>query len=304
MHKPLVVIIGPTCVGKTKTSIYLAERLNGEIISADSRTFYKGMDIGTAKPSIEEMQRVPHHLVDIVSPDNQLNLVVFQQLARSTIAEIYSRDHIPFLVGGTGQYIRSVTKNWSPPTAAPDHHLRQVLEDISAVKGNEYLYQVLKFLDPEAAAIIDLRNVRRTIRAIEVIFKTGKLFSLQRQANTSQYDLITIGLTRSRIELYSRIDQRIEDMFSKGFVQEVRILLNSGLSPYLPAFSAIGYPECIAVVSGRITEEEAIKEIKRKTRIFVRRQANWFKPTDPTIEWFDISKRSGFEIEDFIRSSL
>lgn len=304
MKIPLVVIVGPTCVGKTETSISLAEKLNGEIISADSRTFYKGLDIGTAKPLFEQLQRVPHHLIDIVSPEEHLSLADFQKLARSKIDEIIAKDKIPFLVGGTGQYIRAVINNWSPPTIPPDIRLRYLLENIADEKGFEYLYKVLKFLDPAAAEIIDQRNVRRTIRAIEVIFKTGRRFSLQRQAKTSPYQLIIVGLTRPRSDLYSRIDQRIEDMFSNGFINEVKRLLASGLSPDLPAFSAIGYSECIAIVSGRITEEEAIIAIKRKTRIFVRRQANWFKPTDPTIHWFDISKRSVSEIEDFIRSTL
>ena len=304
MKIPLVVIVGPTCVGKTETSIYLAERLNGEIISADSRTYYKGLDIGTAKPLYEDLQRVPHHLIDVVTPEVQLNLAIFQELAKSKINEIFSRDKIPFLVGGTGQYIRAITNNWSPPTTTPDYRLRHFLEESANEKGSEYMYKILQFLDPTAAEIIDQRNVRRTIRAIEVIFKTGQRFSSQRQANTSIFDLIIVGLTRPRSELYSRIDQRIEDMFCRGFIQEVRNLLASGLSPDLPAFTAIGYPECIAVVSGRITEIDAIKEIKKKTRIFVRRQANWFKPTDPAIHWFDISKRSVSEVEDFIRSSL
>jgi tRNA dimethylallyltransferase len=304
MKHPLIVIVGPTCVGKTEVSVYLAEKYSGEIVSADSRTFYKGMDIGTAKPTEEEQQRIPHHLVDVVNPDHQLNLAVFQQKAKITIQEIYARNQIPFLVGGTGQYIRAVTKNWLPPSISPDPRLRHLLEKIADTKGKEFLYQSLIILDPEAAMLIDYRNLRRTIRALEVIFSTGVKFSSQRSSGTSSYDLIMIGLTRSRTELYTRIDRRIDDMFAKGFVEEVRLLLESGFSPSLPSFSAIGYTECINIISGKITEQEAVEQIKRKTRIYVRRQSNWFKPTDPDIHWFNISAQPLSEIEDFLRLAL
>jgi tRNA dimethylallyltransferase len=304
MNHPLVVIVGPTCVGKTEVSIYLAEKFAGEIVSADSRTFYKGMDVGTAKPTKEELRRIPHHLVDVVNPDQQLNLAVFQQKAKTIIQEIHSRNHIPFLVGGTGQYIRAVTKNWLPPSISPDPRMRLILENIADEKGKEFLYQSLIILDPDAAKLIDFRNLRRTIRALEVIFSTGLKFSSQRSSGTSSYDLVIIGLTRPRPALYTRIDRRIDDMFAKGFVEEVRSLLKSGFSPSLPSFSAIGYSECINLITGMITEQEAIDQIKRKTRIYVRRQSNWFKQTDPDIHWFDLSHQSLSEVENFLRFAI
>jgi tRNA dimethylallyltransferase len=304
MDNPLVVIVGPTCVGKTEVSIHLAEKLNGEIVSADSRTFYRGMDIGTAKPTKEEQQRVPHHLVDVTSPDQTWNLAVFQQNAQAIIREIHLRNHLPFLVGGTGQYIRSVANNWSPPSISPDPGLRNALGILADEKGKEFLYKALILLDPEAAKIIDPRNVRRTIRALEVIYSSGMHFSSQRKKGVSPYRLITIGLTRPRVELYERIDRRIDGMFANGFVSEVKSLLDSGFSPDLPSLSAIGYRECANVVVGNITEEQAIEEMKRKTRIFVRRQSNWFKPTDPDIQWFNISEQPFSEIENYLRLYL
>ena len=192
--KHLILIIGPTAAGKTELSIQLAEKLNGEIISADSRLFYRGMDIGTAKPSVKEMSRVPHHLIDIVNPDQTLSLAVFQQKAEDLIQAIQAKGALPFLVGGTGQYIRAVTQGWSPPEVTPDEKLRNELEKMREEKGKEWLYEKLKTLDPEAAEKIDLRNVRRTIRALEVIFTTGRKFSEQRLQGDSPYQLITIGL--------------------------------------------------------------------------------------------------------------
>lgn len=302
--KPLVAIVGPTCVGKTETSIYLAEKFKGEIISADSRTFYIGMDIGTAKPSKEELARVPHHLINIAFPDNTLNLAIFQNNAKAAIAEVYSRNHIPFLVGGTGQYIRAVVYNWSPPSISPNPILREILEKLAENQGNDFLQNALQLLDPEAAKNIDPRNIRRTIRALEVIFISGRQFSIQRRENTPWYRLITIGLIRSREDLYKRIDMRIEKMFTEGFVDEVRILLEQGYSSELPSMSAIGYRECARVISGELSEKQAIEEIKRKTRIFVRRQANWFKPSDQNIHWFNISENNFSAIENYVEGFL
>ncbi len=302
---PLILIVGPTAVGKTELAIQLAEQLNGEIISADSRLFYRGMDIGTAKPSPEDMARVPHHLIDIVNPDETLSLAVFQQKARETIAEIHTRNHLPFLVGGTGQYIRAVTEGWMPPEVTPNARMRDELERMKEEKGVEWLHDRLKSLDPESAEKIDARNYRRTIRALEVIFSTGRKFSGQRGQGDSPYHLITIGLIRLRAELYQRVDERIDLMFANGFIDEVKGLLNKGYSPTLPGMSAIGYRECVRVIKGELTTEQAKAEMKRITRVFVRRQANWFKESDPQIRWFNPNeKNAGVEIEAFIRNSL
>lgn len=301
---PLILIVGPTAVGKTELAIQLAERLNGEIVSADSRLFYRGMDIGTAKPSAEEMSRVPHHLIDIADPDEILSLAVFQKKASEIIADIHARESLPFLVGGTGQYVRAVTQGWSPPEVQPDERLRAELEKMKEERGAHWLYDKLKSLDPDAAEKIDARNYRRTIRALEVIMTTGRKFSEQRGQGESPYHLITVGLMRPRSELYERVDQRIELMFANGFLEEVKRLLAKGYSPSLPTMSAIGYRECIRVIHGELSEEQAKAEIRRATRVFVRRQANWFKESDPNIKWFRVSEETGNEIEAYIKRSL
>ncbi len=180
LRPPLILIVGPTAVGKTEIAIQLAGKMDGEIVSADSRLFYRGMDIGTAKPTREEQARVPHHLIDIADPDETWSLAQFQKAAREAIADIHSRGKLPFLVGGTGQYMRAVTEGWLPPEVKPDERLRSVLEKLKRERGEEWLYEKLRFLDPEAADRIDPRNVRRTIRALEVIFTTGRKFSAQR----------------------------------------------------------------------------------------------------------------------------
>jgi tRNA dimethylallyltransferase len=304
-HKlPLILIVGPTAVGKTELAIQLAERFNGEIVSADSRLFYRGMDIGTAKPTREEQMRVPHHLVDIADPDEILSLAVFQQKVRDVIADIHIRNKIPFLVGGTGQYIRAVTEGWNPPEVEPDVRLRNELERIKDKNDIYWLYERLKYLDPLAAERIDPRNYRRTIRALEVIMTTGRRFSEQRGQSESPYHLITIGLTRPRPELYERVDQRIDAMFANGFLEEVKTLLAKGYSPSLPTMSAIGYRECIRVVKGELSEEQARAEIRRATRIFVRRQANWFKESDPNIKWFKVGEGVVETIESYLRSVI
>jgi tRNA dimethylallyltransferase len=299
---PLILIVGATAVGKTELAIKLAETFNGEILSADSRLFYKGMDVGTAKPSKEELSRVPHHLIDIVNPDETLSLAVFQKKATEIIEDIYKRNKLPFLVGGTGQYVRAVTEGWTPPEVTPNDDLRNVLEKMKEERGKEWLYAKLKTLDSEAAEKIDLRNYRRTIRALEVIFTTGRKFSEQRSKGESPYHLISIGLTRPREELYKRVDERIESMFTNGFIDEVKGLLDKGYSPTLPSMSAIGYRECVSVVQGHMSIEQAKVEMRRTTRIFVRRQSNWFKESDESIRWFHPNQEK--EIESYIQSML
>ena len=297
----LILVVGPTAVGKTEIAIQLAERLNGEIVSADSRLFYRGMDIGTAKPSREEQARVPHHLIDIANPDEVLSLAVFQQKATEAIAEIHARNKLPFLVGGTGQYIRAVTQGWSPPEVKPNEQLRNELEREKEENGIYWLHDKLKTLDPAAAEKIDPRNFRRTIRAVEVIMTTGKKFSEQRGQGESPYHLITIGLTRPREELYRRVDERIDAMYSNGLMDEVKSLIARGYSPSLSTMSAIGYRECVQALEGQITVEEAKQLTRRATRVYVRRQANWFKESDPNILWFRVEDGVAAKIEDALK---
>jgi len=301
---PLVVIVGPTAVGKTGISIQLAERLDGEIVSADSRLFYHGMDIGTAKPTLEERRGIPHHLIDVADPGSSWSLALFQQAAAEAIAGIHARGRLPMLVGGTGQYIHAVAYGWTPPVTRPDPRLRAELEARAGQAGYQALHAELQALDPAAAEKIDPRNVRRTIRALEVIRLTGKKFSEQRGQAESPYRLLTIGLTRLRPELYARVDARIEAMFAAGLLDEVQRLLDSGCSPDLPTLSAIGYRECIQVLHGSMTVEQAKLEMRRLTRIFVRRQANWFKLDDPSIHWFEAGTVDVAEIEMTIRKFI
>jgi tRNA dimethylallyltransferase len=303
--RSLILLVGPTAVGKTELSLQLAERLNGEIVSADSRLFYRGMDIGTAKPTADERTRVPHHLIDVAEPDEIWSLAMFQQAATEIIADIHKRGKLPFLVGGTGQYIRAVTEGWTPPEVEPDPRLRDVLDELAKEGGIYWLYESLKRIDPLAAEKIDPRNVRRTIRALEVILTTGRLFSNQRRRSNSPYNLLTIGLKRSREELYQRVDERIEAMFEAGLLDEVKGLLDKCYSPDLPTMSAIGYRECIQVIEGQLSIEQAKVEMRRATRIFVRRQANWFKEDDPNIHWFDVGQENLVKmVEAFIKHQL
>jgi len=283
---PLILLVGPTAVGKSEIAIQLAERLNGEIVSADSRLFYRGLDIGTAKPSPAARARVPHHLIDIAEPDETLSLAIFQQKARQAIADIHARHKLPLLVGGTGQYVRAITQGWTLPPQPPSPRLRVVLEALGVQRGEVWLHEALRRLDPAAAAAIDPRNRRRTIRALEVILNTGCRFSEQRRQLPPPYRLISIGLTRPRRELYARIDARIEAMFAAGLLDEVRGLLARGYSPELPSMSGIGYREGVRVVKGQLSEEQAKVQMRRATRALVRRQSNWFKESDPTIQWF------------------
>lgn len=285
----------------------MAERLDGEIVSADSRYFYRGMDIGTAKPSTAEMARVRHHLVDVADPDQTWSLAVFQQAAREAIDGIHARGKLPLLVGGTGQYIRAVTEGWTPPEVAPDARLRQVLERMALERGEDgihWLHAKLELLDPEAAAKIDARNLRRTVRALEVILSTGQLFSAQSSRGESAYELLTVGLSRPREELYQRVDERIDLMFQNGFLQEVAQLYEKGYGPALPSMSAIGYREAGAVLRGEMSLEEAKTQMRRLTRMFVRRQTNWFKPDDPQIRWFEAGQVTPDEVAAWVRAKL
>jgi tRNA dimethylallyltransferase len=300
----LIAIIGPTAVGKTEIAIQLAERLGGEIVSADSRLFYRGMDIGTAKPSCADQQRVPHHLIDVADPDEIWSLALFRQRACQAIEEIHARGRLPFLVGGTGQYLRAVAQGWEIPQVEPDPRLRMALTEWAVQVTPVGLHARLAVLDKGAADRIDPRNLRRTVRALEVILSTGRRFSDQRQKSKPVYQLLTLGLVCPRPELYARIDARIDAMLANGLVEEVRQLLARGYSPEAPALTAIGYREIIAYLHGKISLEEAVALIKRHTRIFVRRQGNWFKPDDPGILWFEIGPGAVDDMEKSILKFL
>lgn len=299
---PLIVIVGPTAVGKTEIAIQVAREMDGEIVSSDSRYFYRGMDLGTAKPCLKDRASVQHHLIDVAEPDETWSLGVFKKAALECIRNIHLKGKLPILVGGTGQYIQAVIKDWQVPTIEPNYRLRTILKNWASEIGNEDLLKKLSIVDHESASQIDARNVRRTIRALEVIFLTGQKFSAYRGNGSLQFNLKIIGLIRPRTDLYQRIDQRIEQMISDGLVGEVRGLLQKGYPIELPSFSAIGYWEIANYLQGKITLDEAIIQMKRRSRQFVRRQSNWFKQTDPSIHWFPVKEDVVENIINYITS--
>ncbi len=281
----MVAVVGPTAVGKTALAVELAKRFDGEIVSADSRQFYRGMDIGTAKPTREELGRVRHHLIDVSEPHETWSLAAFKKEAQAVLADIHTRGKLPFLVGGTGQYVYGLLEDWQIPSQEPDLRMREVLEAWGRSMGAHEFHRRLAIVDPAAASTIQPENLRRTVRAFEVIMLSGRKFSEQRKIGASQYSVAKIGLTRPRPELYARVDARIDAMLEEGLVDEVRRLRDQGYSHDLPTLSAIGYREIGAYLDGQFPLEEAVMLMKRHTREYIRRQANWFKENDPTIHW-------------------
>jgi tRNA dimethylallyltransferase len=297
----LVVLVGPTAVGKTATALDLAEALSAEIVSADSRYLYRGLDIGTAKPSPAELARVPHHLIDVTSPDQPWSLSQYQAAAYAAIDDIRARGRLPLLVGGTGQYVRALTEGWQLPAGEPQGEVRQALEADLARDGLPALAERLRALDPDSAASVDLRNPRRVIRALEVVLTTGESFAAQRRKQPPPYAFVMLGLTRPRSELYARIDARVDEMLAAGLVAEVQGLVAQGYGWDLPAMSALGYRQIGNYLRGECSLDEAVAQVKRATRQFVRRQANWFKLTDPAIRWFTAHTTVANEMAAYLR---
>jgi tRNA dimethylallyltransferase len=286
----LVVIVGSTAVGKTALSLRLAEAIGGEIVSADSRQVYRGMDVGTAKATPAERARVPHHLIDVVDPDEPLSLAQYQEMAYQAIDDILARGGVPLLVGGTGQYVMAVVEGWQVPRVPPDEALRQDLYRQAEEEGAGALHAQLHVLDPEAARRIDPRNVRRVVRALEVCLLTGRRFSEQQRRSPPPYRILMAGLTLPRPQLYRRIDRRVEDMVEAGLEGEVRRLVAAGYGFDLPAMSGVGYGQFAPFLAGETTLADVTREIQRATRRFVRHQGNWFAADDPRIHWFDASE--------------
>lgn len=285
----LLIIIGPTAVGKTNISLKLAERVDGEIVSADSRLFYRGMDIGTAKPTSIEMDRIIHHFIDIVAPDQTVTLGQYQEMAYSVIDQVQRKEKLPILVGGTGQYVMAVAEGWGIPRVAPYPLLRDKLYQFESME----LHRWLQSLDPHAAAKIDYRNVRRVVRALEVIFVTGQPISELQQKKPPGYDICWIGLHRERDCLYQRIDQRVDHMIKKGLVEEVKNLRDEGYSRKLPSMSGLGYRQIYAYLKEEMPLDLAIQRIKFETHRFARQQNTWFRKEDPRIQWFDLESVGG-----------
>ena len=287
--RQLIVILGPTAVGKTSLSIDLAARFDGEIVGADSRQIYQGMDIGTAKPSAAEQARVPHHLVDIQPPDKQMALATYQQMAFSVIDDIHRRGRLPFLVGGSALYLRAVTEGLQIPEVAPNPALRSELERFAQENGRAALHARLQAFDPDAAAQIHPNNLRRVVRALEIVQTTGRRKSELATARPPPYRILKIGLDLPRPLLHERVDRRVHEMVDAGLVEEMASLLAAGYSPDLPAFSSLGYHEIAAHLRGEISLAAAVERIQIETHRFVRHQYTWFRRI-PDIHWFDVSE--------------
>ncbi|NWF68877.1 MAG: tRNA (adenosine(37)-N6)-dimethylallyltransferase MiaA [Chloroflexi bacterium] len=284
--KPLLVILGPTGIGKTALGIAIARALDGEIVGADSRQIYRYMDIGTGKPTPEERAAAPHHLIDIVNPDENLGLAQYQRLAYAAIDDLHQRGKLPLLVGGTGQYLSAVTEGWSIPEVAPDHTLRAELEAFAAANGSLALHARLQQLDPAAAAQIDHQNVRRVVRALEVCLLTGEKISDLQRKKPPPYRLLHIGLTLpERAQVYARADARVDTMIAAGFVAEVRRLLDLGYARTLPAMSGLGYAHLAAHLLDGLPLTDAVAKTKNDTHDFIRRQYTWFRGHDLGTLW-------------------
>ncbi|MFC1967720.1 tRNA (adenosine(37)-N6)-dimethylallyltransferase MiaA [Chloroflexota bacterium] len=298
----LVAIVGPTGIGKSRLAIRLAQEYNGEIVSADSRQVYRRMDIGTAKPSPDELSAVPHHLINVINPDEPFSLAEFHRLAYGAITDIQHRNKLPLFVGGSGQYIWAVLEGWKAPGVPPDAEFRYNLEKQAAENGSEELYQELLRVDPEAARKIDRRNVRRVIRALEVFSKTDTPFSQLKAKEPPPFDTAIIGLTTDRAGLYHIIDHRVDMMIEQGLVAEVEYLVNMGYDYKLSAMSSIGYQQIGMFLKGDINLESAVQQIKTETHRFVRRQYAWFRLKDKRIHWFDIINQNETDIANIIYS--
>lgn len=280
MKQPLIVLTGPTAVGKTSLSISLAKAVNGEIISADSMQVYKKMDIGSAKIRSEEMQGIPHYLVDVLEPEEEFHIVKFQQMAKKAMEDIYSRGKIPILVGGTGFYIQAVTKDIDFTEAQQKNDYRKELEALAEEKGGEHLHEMLRKVDPVSADAIHAHNVKRVIRALEFYNQNGSPISAhneEQKQHESPYNLAYFVLNMPRELLYERIDLRVDQMMKEGLLEEVSRLKEEGCHRGMVSMQGLGYKEILAYLDGEYPLEEAVRVLKRDTRHFAKRQLTWFR---------------------------
>jgi len=302
--KPIIAIVGPTAVGKSDMALSLAQTFGSEIVNADSHQVYRHMDIGTAKPGLEDRRAIPHHLIDIVDPDEAFSLALYQSLAYKAIDDIQERDKIPLLAGGSGLYVWSVIEGWQIPQVPPDIEFRREMEQRAAKEGIHSLYQQLQKTDPVAASRINPHNVRRVIRALEVCQVTGSPFSQLQRRVSPGFNTILIGLTAVRDELYRRIDQRVDDMIKLGFVEEVKSLLDRGYGFELPAISSVGYKQIGRFINGELDLPAAIQQTKFETHRLARHQYAWFRLNDPRIRWFDIQGQVEENVLQFVEQEM
>lgn len=300
----LVAVVGPTAVGKSRLALHLAQIFQGEIVNADSRQIYRYMDIGTAKPSCDELALVRHHLVDLISPDESFSLAIYQMLAFEAIKDIQRRHTVPLLVGGSGLYVWSVVEGWEIPQVAPNTEFRQRLERKALKKGGYTLFQELQKLDPVAATRIMPTNLRRVIRALEIFQATGRPVSEQWKKQPPPYPTLIIGLKMQREALYRRIDSRVDEMIKQGLVEEVKGLIAKGYNTDLPSMSGIGYKQMAMYIQGETDLSKAIEQIKKETHRFARHQYAWFRPGDVRIHWLseddDTPKKAANLIASFL----
>lgn len=305
--KPLIILTGPTAVGKTELSISLAKAIGGEVISADSMQVYKYMNIGTAKIRQEEMDGVPHHLIDILEPDVAFNVAMFKELAKKAADEIYERGHIPIVVGGTGFYIQALLYDIDFSEEDSDQHIRSELEQLAAQKGSEYLHDLLREVDPESADQIHHHNVKRVIRALEYYRMHGEKISIHNERERqkqSPYQFLYFVLTHDRQVLYERIERRIDKMIQEGLVEEVDNLLKMGYNRNLVSMQGLGYKEIVPYLMGECTLDEAVYVLKRDTRHFAKRQLTWFR-RERDVRWLDKTQfASEKEILDEIQNTI
>ncbi len=284
----VVAVVGPTATGKSDLAVQIALQHDGEIVGADSRHIYRGMDIGTAKPPREHLAAVRHHMVDIVEPDEPYSVALYLRQARQAIDDILERGKLPIVVGGSGQYVWGLLEGWQIPASPPSPELRAELEGRAASEGGDTLYRELAQSDPEAAGRIDPRNVRRVIRALEIRLTSGQPPDPMRKTSPP-FNQVTIGLTLPRAELYRRIDARVDAMIEAGWPDEVRALMDRGCSLDLPSMSSLGYGELGRCLKGEMELDEAVRAIKTKTHRFARQQHAWFRAGDERIAWFEAS---------------
>lgn len=295
--KPLIILTGPTAVGKTKASIGLAKAIDGEIISADSMQVYKKMDIGSAKIRDDEMEGVNHYLIDVLDPAEEFNVVLFQKMAKQAMEEIYANGHIPIVVGGTGFYIQALLYNIDFTQENEDNHIRTELETIAKEQGADYLHQMLREIDARSAETIHANNVKRVVRAIEYYRQTGKPISEHNEKERqkeSPYTFAYFVLMDERQKLYDRIEKRIDVMIEEGLLDEVKALYEEGYTRDMVSMQGLGYKEILDYLDGKMTLEEAIYVLKRDTRHFAKRQITWFK-REKDVCWID---KSAFQYDE------